>query len=263
MSKVLITRSKLDGLASTIAAKSGATLPLTIAQMDAAVDGISTFDALSWLGEGAELVATYDKESTLLSSTTYASWSPSTTAKTIKSDATAGTYTIDTANYDYLIRWQFYCEPVYNGSQTNTARFIKTVQEIYQGVFRRPSTLANIASLNDSANVCQTINTPSLMEYYNGSGSHTFTWSASYGIYSSAAAATFASSTATSTTMTVKRPAISARCSTTYFSTSNAGKVDQSSTYFHTKGYLYRVKKNKLIAYNQYHNVCSVFNNGL
>lgn len=40
MSKVLITRSKLDGLASTIAAKSGATLPLTIDQMDAAVDGI-------------------------------------------------------------------------------------------------------------------------------------------------------------------------------------------------------------------------------
>ena len=42
MSKVLITRSKLDGLATTIAAKSGATLPLTIAQMDAAVDGISS-----------------------------------------------------------------------------------------------------------------------------------------------------------------------------------------------------------------------------
>lgn len=40
MSKVLITRSKLDDLATTIAAKSGATLPLTIAQMDAAVDGI-------------------------------------------------------------------------------------------------------------------------------------------------------------------------------------------------------------------------------
>lgn len=40
MSKVLITRSKLDGLATTIAAKSGATLPLTIAQMDAAVGSI-------------------------------------------------------------------------------------------------------------------------------------------------------------------------------------------------------------------------------
>lgn len=42
MSKVLITRSKLDDLATTIAAKSGATLPLTIAQMDAAVEGIDT-----------------------------------------------------------------------------------------------------------------------------------------------------------------------------------------------------------------------------
>lgn len=41
MSKVLITRSKLDGLATTIAAKSGATLPLTIAQMDAAVESIA------------------------------------------------------------------------------------------------------------------------------------------------------------------------------------------------------------------------------
>lgn len=41
MSKVLITRSKLDGLATTIAAKSGATLPLTIAQMDEAVESIA------------------------------------------------------------------------------------------------------------------------------------------------------------------------------------------------------------------------------
>lgn len=41
MGKVLITRSKLDDLATTIAAKSGATLPLTIAQMDAAVESIA------------------------------------------------------------------------------------------------------------------------------------------------------------------------------------------------------------------------------
>lgn len=126
-----------------------------------------------------------------------------------------------------------------------------------------PSTLANIAALNDSANVCQTVNTPSLMEYYNASSSHTFTWAASYGIYASAAAATFASSTSTSTTMTVKRPSISARCSTTYFSTGNAGHVTQGETYFHTQGWLYRIKKNKSLGYNQYHNVCAAFNNGL
>ena len=40
MSKVLITRSKLDDLAVAVSAKSGATLPLTIAQMQIAVEGI-------------------------------------------------------------------------------------------------------------------------------------------------------------------------------------------------------------------------------
>lgn len=47
MSQVLITKSKLDTLASTIASKSGATLPLTIAEMQTAVDGISTGGTLT------------------------------------------------------------------------------------------------------------------------------------------------------------------------------------------------------------------------
>ena len=40
MEKVSITKSKLDNLATAISAKSGATLPLTIAQMQTAVNGI-------------------------------------------------------------------------------------------------------------------------------------------------------------------------------------------------------------------------------
>lgn len=39
--KVIVTKSKLDNLANSIAAKSGAVLPLTIAQMKTAVDGIT------------------------------------------------------------------------------------------------------------------------------------------------------------------------------------------------------------------------------
>lgn len=42
MSKVLITKSKLDILATSIAAKSGETLPMTLAEMKTAVDGIET-----------------------------------------------------------------------------------------------------------------------------------------------------------------------------------------------------------------------------
>lgn len=40
MSKVLITRSKLDDLATAVSNKSGVALPLTIAQMQTAVEGI-------------------------------------------------------------------------------------------------------------------------------------------------------------------------------------------------------------------------------
>ncbi len=230
----------------------------------AAVDiAVPTFDALSWLGEGAELVATYAKESTLLSSTSYASWTPSTTAKTIKSGASLTAIAIDLEQYDYLLRWQFYCEPVYNGSETNTARMVKTAQEMYQAIIRRPNSLANIGTLTEAGNACQTINTPSLMEYWNNSGSHTYTWSASYGIYAAATAATFASSTALQTNLTPKRPSISARCSTTYFSTGNAGKVTQASTYLYTQGWLYRIKKSKSLGYNQYRNVCTIFDSGI
>jgi len=55
MSKVSITRSKLDTLANTISTKSGASLPLTLDQMDAAVRSISgggTVEPLSVTANG-------------------------------------------------------------------------------------------------------------------------------------------------------------------------------------------------------------------
>ena len=54
MSKVLITRSKLDNLATAIAAKTGATLPLTIDQMQAAVESIQTSSGTQEENENTE-----------------------------------------------------------------------------------------------------------------------------------------------------------------------------------------------------------------
>ena len=230
----------------------------------AAIDvAVPTFDALSWLGEGAELIQTYAKETTALSSTSYNGWTPSTTAKTIKSGASLTAIAIDLEQYDYLIRWQFFCEPVYGTGATDDRRVLKVAQEMYQAIIRRPNSLANIGTLTDAGNACQTVNTPSLMEYWNNNGAHTYTWSASYGIYAAATAATFSSSTSLTPNLTVKRPSISARCSTTYFSTANAAQVTQASTYLYTKGWLYRIRKDKSLGYNQYHNVCAIFNDGL
>ena len=80
------------------------------------------------------------------------------------------------------------------------------------------------------------------MEYWNDKGSHTYTYGASYGLYPAAAAATFSNATADNPTVTPKTPAWSTRCSTTYFSTSNAGYVDQDKSKFRMKGELYRFK---------------------
>ena len=101
MSKVLITRSKLDGLATTIATKSGAALPLTIAQMDAAVGGIvvgsgtdtsqDTVDAAHLLdgytahdSTGAAITGTYVPPTFTTQSKTA---TPTTSAQTIQPDS--------------------------------------------------------------------------------------------------------------------------------------------------------------------------------
>lgn len=54
MEKVEITRTKLDNLAAAIAAKTGATLPLTIAQMQAAVESIQTSSGTQEENENTE-----------------------------------------------------------------------------------------------------------------------------------------------------------------------------------------------------------------
>ena len=106
MSKVLITRSKLDGLATTIAAKSGATLPLTIAQMDAAVASIVTRDSpYDYLGQEPEFVKNLYSAQYLLKDTLYNGWTPSTTAKAIVASVTLqDTYSADMATYEYYLR---------------------------------------------------------------------------------------------------------------------------------------------------------------
>lgn len=62
MSKVLITRSKLDDLATAVSNKSGAALPLTIAQMQTAVQNIPTGGGGTLIEKSITANGTYDAE---------------------------------------------------------------------------------------------------------------------------------------------------------------------------------------------------------
>ena len=202
-----------------------------------------TADLYNWIGAAAEHVSeVYSVHEFALKDTSFNGWTPSTTAKTIKSAVNATTFVADFSQYEYMLKWLCDWNIEYSTGATDVARTIKGASVICQILLRRPNSLANIAASNYAGNTCVTYRTSPIMEYWNNSGSHTYTWGASYGLYPAAAAATFSSSTANSPTVTVKTPTWSTKCSTTYFSTANAEKVDQDESKFRVKGDLYRMK---------------------
>ena len=196
----------------------------------------------SYVGDDAEFMQKVYDESFTLANTTYSSWTASTTAKAIKATATAGTFVADMANYDYIIRWKTEFDAEYADGATLKVIPYRECNIIYQALFRRPNSIATITAKNFLANTCATLFTAPLMTYYGSGGSLTYGFSASYGFYAAATAATFSSATADNPTVTIKTPTFNARCSTTYFATGRKDDIKSTSP-FHIVGELFRAKQ--------------------
>lgn len=195
----------------------------------------------NWMGDEVEFVQkVYDQE-IKLSDTTYPSWTPSTTAKAVKAAVNAATHNADMSQYEYLIKWSVVFNAVYNDGTVPKVAPHKECAEIYQVIFKRPNSLATLSSKSYVGNAYVNLYTAPLNVYYNSSGSLTYTFSVSYGFYPSATAPTFSNATTDATTITIKTPALNARCSTTYFSTAMAGNIDQDKSKFKVVGKLYRM----------------------
>lgn len=199
-----------------------------------------------------------------LADTLYSSWTPSTTAKAIVAAKTISpTYVGDTADYEYILRWRFDADIVYVDGTTMKVTPVRECEELYQLIAKRPSSLANVESDNFNGNNCSTFYTSALLVYNNSSGALTYTWSASYGFYIGATAATFSNATTNTPTITFKSPTINSRCSTTYFSTARAANVDQDNSKVKLVGELWRVKRGTSASRRMYDFLVDLYNDSI
>lgn len=219
--------------------------------------------AYSMIGDDAEFVQqVYDSGEIKLSATSFNGWTPSTTAKTIKASVTAGTFTADMANYEYVLRWRCEFDAAYADGTVLMGAVEREVAELWQVLYRRPASLIQIETNSFAGNACITYLTIPLNVYYTTNGARSYTYSTSYGVYPAVTAATFSSASANNPTVTIKTPSYSARCSTTYFTAAMAAAIDQDESKFRIVGELYRTRINGVMR-QAYRRMTELYNNGL
>lgn len=194
-------------------------------------------------GEAVEVISTYAKTTYALKDTLYNTWTPSKTAKAIVAASTLETKALDLANYEYFTKFIVDSRTAYNAGTTMAGLVIRQVTAIWQYIYRKPSNFTNIASKTDNYNYCTTIYTAPIMDYYKTDGTHSLTYTGSYGFYGAASTHTFNSTSSSTPTLTVKRPTLNARCNDSYFTLENAAVVDKTNSTMAVWGYLYRCKK--------------------
>ena len=207
---------------------------------------------MAWLGPDATLVHEITPITVALEDTDFNTWSPSTTAATVVASQTLSTASqkyvatdlLADDGYNYVNIWNMKMPIVYTGTPTQKALPVFSCGLLIQAIFNRYSSYANLLIGNLNNNVTAQTTLASFLRYYGTTtGTLTYTNSASYGFYYANVAPTFSSTTATSPTITLKTPTMSARCSTTYMSTANAGLVDKTNTKLTYTCKVYRVKK--------------------
>lgn len=217
----------------------------------------------NWMGDTWELMdGDIYHSSALLKDTAYASWTPSTTAVTLEAAQNLAVRSINLADYEYLIRWRFESNFEYLDGVTMKAVPIRQAMELVQVLMKRPSNLTNLGSGTFNGNACLTMLSAPIYDYYNTSGTHTLTYTASYGVYAAVTAATFSNSTTNTPNVTIKTPSISAKCNATYFATARGTYVDQDNSGYKIKGMLYRTSVGGSTR-KIYENAVDLYNNPL
>ena len=218
--------------------------------------------AWNWKYNNAVFSKTVGTKNLTLANTTYSTWQPSTTAGVIWETADAlGTFTTyDLANYSYVLEWTVdFNNFTYNPMFTKKACPNRSIIKYHVFIYRRPSNRTNLLANTYNGSVAVALNGTGLYEYYSSASTPVLTdaWATSYGFYSTNVLPTFSSSTAATPVITVKCPTLSAKCSSTYFSTSAAAALTGCDITINCD--LYRVPSNQNPARQAYEEMVNYY----
>ena len=203
-----------------------------------------TIDSLwNYLGAGAEKVSNFADFSVALKDTDYNTWTPSTTAASILATDTFGTFVADMKNYDYVVKWTFWTDLVYNAGATLKNIPYKQRSISMHQTYRRSRTYSDFQDNIFNYNVLSSADYQAAILYYSSSGAMAVNIAGTYGFYATAQQPTLSSATADTPTITIPRPVLYARCNTTYFGTARASEIDKTNSKLYLRCEVYRVKK--------------------
>ena len=253
--------SDLTSIANAIRAKSHGVSQLAFPAGFVSEIGNINHGAIDWMGDNVEFVSEFHRSKVLLKDTGYPTWTASKTATSMKAATTLSTIALDLANYEYMVEWLWDITVAHEAGATLKAIPIRQVGTMYQSIYRRPNTLAKMASDTWDCAYVTTLNSAcGYCFYYNTSGTSTFTASNSYGLYCSNTAATVpSSSTGNTVNLTPKTPAIYARCSDTYFALGRYGDIDADNTSIIIVGNLYRQRVGSSATRNMFKKALDIY----
>lgn len=260
----LIDSTQLDACctaeANAIRAKTGGSALITYdwANSKGFADAIAAIptgssDTWSWMGKNPTLVQTFT-ERTALADTSFATWTPSTTAKALSASNTYGTISLDLANYEYLIGAKFRCKAVYLPGATLKNTMDVGSMEMWRSLCRYPTNSGLQNRVLDGAfygDFYEGVNKAAqfLLCYYDGTGAikGRSVSNSLCGIYATTTLIGdpyTVGSTANLVSATIKRGQITARCNANFFATDRAAEIDQDNTFIEVKFEIWRIDKN-------------------
>lgn len=191
----------------------------------------------NWMGRNPTLIQRWT-ENVALADTDFATWTPSTTAKTILDARIAGTFAANMAEYDYVLLSKTYVDVVYLDSGTVKGSLIRqaTVRGLELG---RNASNASAMSRTFDTNIAIAIGSRALLDYHSSATVKSSYWGTSYyGLYANAMETTvntiFSSTSSDTPTITVRYPSLAARCSSTYYTQGRATVTNQTNTIIQT-----------------------------